>query len=70
MLVDFTDAAGQYEAMGARPYQARVLRDWGNALRALGRGEEGDSRLRESLELLDALGIKHEADELREALAA
>jgi tetratricopeptide (TPR) repeat protein len=70
MLVDFTDAAGQYEAMGARPYQARVLRDWGNALRALGRAEEGDSRLRESLELLDALGIKHEADELREALAA
>ena len=54
--------------MGARPFEARALRDWGDALRSLGRVDEGNEKLRAALALLDELGIKREADEVRAVL--
>ncbi len=68
MLDDYETAATAFESMGGRPYQARVLRDWGNALRHMGRSQEGDQRLRESVALMDELGITREADDIRATL--
>ena len=56
--------------MGGRPFLARVLRDWGNALRRLGRYDDGDVKLREAIKLFDAMGIKREAGEARAELEA
>lgn len=70
MLADYEAAATSFEAMGARPYVARVLRDWGNALRQIGQRDEGDSKLRAAMALFDELTIAREADELREVLAS
>lgn len=70
MLADFAWAVESFGQMGARPFHARVLRDWGDALRAAGRTEEGDARLRESLAIFRELGIGPEADEVSQALAA
>jgi tetratricopeptide (TPR) repeat protein len=70
MLADYEAAAAAFEAMGARPYQARVLRDWGVALRRIGRSDEGDSYLRSALKLFEELGISRDASELREVLGA
>jgi tetratricopeptide (TPR) repeat protein len=70
MLADYATAAAEFEDMGARPFLARALRGWGNALRSLGRFDEGDEKLRRALELFDELGIPREADEVREALSA
>ena len=68
MLADFERADSQFEDMGGRPYQARVLRDWGNALKGLGRHEEGDEKLRQAIALFDVMGIKREANEARAEL--
>lgn len=70
MLADFATAYESFVAMGARPFSARVLRDWGHALIATGASADGQTRLREALDALDELGIKSEADELRAELAA
>jgi tetratricopeptide (TPR) repeat protein len=70
MLADFETAYDSFLEMGARPFSARALRDWGRALVASGATAEGQSRLRESLAALDDLGIKSEADALRAELAA
>jgi tetratricopeptide (TPR) repeat protein len=70
MLADYEAAATSFDAMGARPYAARLLRDWGNALRQIGRRDEGDSKLRAAMSLFDELGITREADELREVLGS
>jgi len=70
MLSDYAAAADGFERMGARPYLARVLRDWGNALRAIGRTSEGDEKLRAALELFNELGISREAAAVREVIAA
>lgn len=70
MLADFETAYGSFVAMEARPFSARVLRDWGHALVATGASADGQARLREALVALDELGIKSEADELRAELAA
>ena len=51
-------------------YLARTLRSWGQALRAAGKTEAGDEKLRRALELFHELGIKREAYELRTTLAA
>jgi tetratricopeptide (TPR) repeat protein len=69
VLADYASAAGAFADMGARPFHARVLRDWGDALRAAGQADEGDARLREALALFDDMGITREADEVRQALA-
>ncbi|HLB44626.1 MAG TPA: hypothetical protein VJK49_04505 [Candidatus Limnocylindrales bacterium] len=68
ILADFEAAAAGFERMGARPYHARVLRDWGHALRAAGQSDEGERLLQRSLALMTELGIEREADELRAEL--
>jgi tetratricopeptide (TPR) repeat protein len=67
---DFAAATEAFEAMGARPYLARTLRSWGQALRSAGRTEDGDEKLRRALALFDEMGIAREAYELRTTLAA
>lgn len=69
MLADFATAAAAFEKMDAKPFVARVTRDWGMALRTLGRAEEGDEKLRRALALFDNMGIKREADEVKVTLA-
>ncbi|MEP7158085.1 MAG: hypothetical protein ABI797_01540 [Chloroflexota bacterium] len=69
MLADYATAKQSFENMGARPFTARVLREWGHALVAVGETADGQAKLRDSLALLDELGIKREADELRVELA-
>jgi hypothetical protein len=56
--------------MGGRPYQARVLHDWGRALRELGRTGEADSKMRSALEMFEDMGIKRDADQVKLELAA
>jgi len=68
MLADYARATSEFKDMGGRPFVARVLRDWGNALRKLGRFDEGDAKLREAIELFDEMGITREADGAREEL--
>ena len=69
MLSDYEAAVSAFEYMSARPSLARVLRDWGNALRAIGQGDAGNEQLRRALALFDEMGIKTEATEVRAALA-
>lgn len=69
MLADFEAAAAGFEQMGARPYLARTLRDWGLALHALDRAEEGDAKLRRALPLFQEMGITREASEVSAQLA-
>lgn len=68
-LADFDAAAAIFEAEGARPNLARLLRDWGEALRAAGRSSEGDATLRRALALFEEMGIEAEAVAVREALS-
>ena len=56
--------------MGGKPFLARVLRDWGNSLRALKRYDDGDEKLRQAITLFDEMGITREATETRQELAA
>jgi tetratricopeptide (TPR) repeat protein len=65
VLSDFAEAAKEFDDMGARPFLARVLRDWGNVLRGLGRFDEGDAKLRQAISLFDEMGISREAAEAR-----
>jgi tetratricopeptide (TPR) repeat protein len=69
MLADFAAASAIFQEMGARPFEARVLRDWGYALRSIGRLDEGNAKLRAALGILDELGIEREAEEVRAQLA-
>jgi tetratricopeptide (TPR) repeat protein len=68
-LADFAGAAAIFEAEGARPNLARLLRTWGETLRAAGRGSEGDAALRRALALFEEMGIETEASAVREALS-
>lgn len=67
-LPNFEAAAAIWDEEGARPHLARVLRGWGNALRAAGRAEEGDEKLRRALALFEEMGIEAEAGEVRQTL--
>lgn len=69
MLAGFSAAADGFEKMGARPMVARVLRDWGVALRDTGQRDDGDEKLRRALALFDEMGIKREGDEVRQLLS-
>jgi tetratricopeptide (TPR) repeat protein len=64
LLADYAIAAQSFADMGARPFHARVMRDWGHALLAIGRADEGREKLRAARDELAALGIAREADEL------
>ncbi|KRT63791.1 MAG: hypothetical protein XU10_C0007G0051 [Chloroflexi bacterium CSP1-4] len=68
-LADFQASAAIVEEFGARPDLARILRGWGETLRASARGAEGDEKLRRSLALFEELGIDAEADAVRATLA-
>ena len=68
-LADFAASAAILEEFGARPQLARVLRGWGEALRSLGRADEGDETLRRALALFEEMGIAPEADAVRAILA-
>ncbi|HUG47263.1 MAG TPA: tetratricopeptide repeat protein [Candidatus Limnocylindria bacterium] len=68
-IEDFRASAELYREQGARPTLARVLRAWGVALRAAGDQAAGDARLREGLALFEEMGIRREADEVRQLLA-
>ena len=70
MLSDYEAAASAFESMGARPSLARVLRDWGNPLKRLGRTDDANEKLQRALALFDEMAIKPEASEVRAALAA
>jgi tetratricopeptide (TPR) repeat protein len=67
-LAGYAASAVIAEDLGARPQLARVLRDWGDALRGAGRAAEGDATLRRALALFDAMGISGEADAVRASL--
>ena len=70
MLADFATATASFAAMGARPFVARISRDWGHELLGLGRRDEGRAKLTEARDLMAQLGIKREADELTAELNA
>jgi tetratricopeptide (TPR) repeat protein len=69
MLADYQTAAANFEDMSARPFLARVLHDWGQALRAAGREDEARAKLQRALALFEELGIGREAEEVRRELA-
>jgi tetratricopeptide (TPR) repeat protein len=68
-LEAFEAGATIAEALEARPQLARVLRGWGDALRAAGRGAEGDEVLRRALALFEEMGIRGEAEAVQATLA-
>ena len=70
ILADFAMADERFDKMGARPYRARTLRDWGKTLRELGRRDEGDEKLRQAAALFREMGIAREADQVEVELAA
>ena len=70
MLEDYSAAAGAFEHMGARPFIARVSRDWGEALLALGRRDEAAEKLKRAATILRELGIDVEAAEAEALLGA
>jgi tetratricopeptide (TPR) repeat protein len=69
-LHDFAASAAILEELGARPQLARVLRGWGETLRAAGATAEGDAILRRALALFEEMGIAPEAAAVRATLAA
>jgi tetratricopeptide (TPR) repeat protein len=68
-VADFKVSAGIYDAEGARPALARVLRSWGEALRKAGRTEEAEPVLQRSLAVFEDLGLEGEAQVVRTALS-
>jgi tetratricopeptide (TPR) repeat protein len=68
-LDDFAASAAILEELGARPNLARVLRGWGDALRAAGRTAESDVTLRRALALFEEMGIDLEAEAVRAVVA-
>ncbi len=69
-FADFATVVESFKNMGARPYQARALRDWGNAMRAAGQIDEGNDKLSAALVIFDQLGLRRESDEVRATLEA
>lgn len=67
-LADFASSAAELEAEGARPGLARLLRGWGEALRATGRGDEANEKLRRSRALFKELGLHAEGQRVGELL--
>ncbi|HEY4226731.1 MAG TPA: hypothetical protein VGM49_00200 [Candidatus Limnocylindrales bacterium] len=68
-IADFAAAADILASEGARPVLARVLRSWGEALRAAGRPDDGGSVLRKALALFEELGLEREAAIVRTMLS-
>ncbi|HYK95111.1 MAG TPA: hypothetical protein VE011_04470 [Candidatus Dormibacteraeota bacterium] len=68
-VADFAAAAEILDSEGARPVLARVLRNWGEALRAGGRPDDGGTVLRKALALFEELGLDREAAIVRTTLS-
>ncbi len=68
LLADYETAFNDFEEMGARPFEARVLRGWGMALIGHGRLDLGREKLRRALALFEETGITREAEEVRAEL--
>ena len=68
-MADFAASAAILEDFGARPQLARVLRGWGEALRAAGRTAESDATLHRALALFEEMEIGPEAEDVRAILA-
>jgi tetratricopeptide (TPR) repeat protein len=68
-FADYEVSAATFEAEGARPSLARLLRDWGTTLQAAGRPDEAAATRRRSQRLFEELGLEREATELRTVLA-
>ncbi|MBA2265021.1 MAG: tetratricopeptide repeat protein [Chloroflexi bacterium] len=67
-MADFEASAAILEEFGARPQLARVLRAWGETLRAVGRTTESEATLHRALTLFEEMGIKPEAEAVRKSL--
>lgn len=67
-LADFAASATILEEFGARPQLARVLRGWGETLRAGGRRAESDAALHRALALFEEMGIAPETEAIRAIL--
>ena len=68
-LADLAASAALLEGEGARPNLARVLRVWGETLRAAGRPAEAEPVLQRSLRLFEELGLEPEANAVRATIA-
>ena len=68
-IPDFEAAAAILEQQGMRPALARLLRSWGDALRARNRQADAEPILRRSLALFEELGLTAEAAAVRATLA-
>ena len=66
---DFAASTAILEDQGARPVLARVLRSWGEALRAAERTEEAEPILRRALGVFEELGLEREAEAVKAELA-
>lgn len=69
-LTDYVDSAAIYEAEGARPDLARVLRGQGQTLLRAGRREAAEEPLRRALALFEAMGLGREATEVTTELTS
>lgn len=66
---DYAESAAILERLGARPFLARVLQNWGGVLRAAGRVDEAVPILTRSLALFEELGLAREAQAVKTTLA-
>ncbi len=55
---DFEASVSGFETIGARPYLARALRDYGLALQRRGETEAGETKLRRAHSIFDELQIE------------
>ncbi len=62
-------AAAIAEELGARPYLARILRSWGEALQGVDRRDEAEPLLRRALALFEEMGMEREAGVTRTSLS-
>jgi len=68
-VANFREATMIMERMGVRPYLARALRDWGDALLARGRTAEAEPLLERAVRLFEEMGLEREAGITRTALS-
>ncbi len=55
---DFEASVSAFEAIGARPYLARALRDYGEALKRRGEREAGETKLRQAASLFASMKVE------------
>lgn len=68
-VADFAASAAILDELGARPQLARVLRGWGETLRAAEEWTESNATLHRALALFEEMGIAPEAEAVRAVLA-